>query len=336
MPDNIPTLADIRATATLIAPHVQRTPVMPWLGPTVARLLGPDARVHMKLELFQATGTFKARGAITTALRIAADGKPKGLTAASAGNHAVATAWAAQRLGVPAKVVMVKTANPFRVALAESFGATVIKADDAVAAFAEVDRIRSEEGFAAIHPFEGPAVACGTGTLGAELLDQVPDLDAVIVSIGGGGLAGGLSHAIKLIKPSCLVLGVEPKGADAMSRSIAAGQPVKLDRVDTIADSLAPPMALPYAFGLCRANIDEIITLDDDQICAGLALMQLEAKLAVEPAAGAVAAALFGPYRQRLRAKRVGLIVCGANIDGATYGRHLDRGLRALPILISS
>ena len=335
MTDRAPTLADIRSTAERLAPHVLRTPVMPWLGPTMARLLGPDARVHMKLELFQATGTFKARGAMTTALRIAEAGKPRGLTAASAGNHAIATAWAARRLGVPAKVVMVKTANPFRVALAESEGATVIKADDAVAAFAEVERIVSADGFVAVHPFEGHAVACGTGTLGAELLDQVPDLDAVVVSIGGGGLAGGLSHAIKLIKPSCLVLGVEPKGADAMSRSIAAGHPIRLDRVDTIADSLAPPMALPYAFGLCRAAIDEIVTLDDDQICAGLALMQLEAKLAVEPAAGAAAAALFGPFRKRLFGKRVGLIVCGANIDGMTYGRHLGRGLAALPNLIS-
>lgn len=327
MPTAIPTIADIRATAGRIAPHVLRTPVMPWLGPTAARLLGPSAEVHMKLELFQATGTFKARGAITTALRLAEGGPPRGLTAASAGNHAVATAWAARRLGVPAKVVMVKTANPFRVSLAEAEGATVIKADDAVAAFAEVERIKTSEGYAAVHPFEGHAVACGTGTLGAEFLEQVPNLEAVIVAIGGGGLAGGLSHAIKLINPRCLVLGVEPAGADAMSRSIKAGKPVTLERVDTIADSLAPPMALPYAFGLCRANLDDIVTLDDDRICAGLALMQQEAKLAVEPAAGATAAALFGPYRERLKGKRVGLIVCGANIDGETYARHLTRGV---------
>ena len=157
----------------------------------------------------------------------------------------------------------------------------------------------------------------------------------MIVSIGGGGLAGGLSHAIKLINPKCLVLGVEPTGADAMSRSVKAGAPVKLDKVDTIADSLAPPMALPYAFGLCRANLDDIVTIDDDAICAGLALMQLEAKLAVEPAAGAVVAALFGSYRKRLAGKRIGLIVCGANIDGETYGRHLTRGVAQLPRLAS-
>ncbi len=333
MSDLPPTLADICVTAAQIGPHVLRTPAMPWLGPTVARLLGPDASVVMKLELFQATGTFKARGAMATALRIAESGRPKGLTAASAGNHAIATAWAARRLGVPAKVVMVKTANPFRVALAESEGATVTKAEDAMAAFAEVERIKNTDGYAAVHPFEGHAVACGTGTLGAEFLEQVPDLDAVIVSIGGGGLAGGLSHAIKLINPKCVVLGVEPSGADAMQRSVTAGHPVRLERVDTIADSLAPPMALPYAFGLCRANIDAFVTLSDDEICAGLALLQLEAKLAVEPAAGSVAAALFGPYRRRLRGKRVGLIVCGANIDGATYHRHLARGMSRLELI---
>jgi threonine dehydratase len=333
MTEPIPTLDDIRATAAAIAPHVLTTPITPLLSADVERLLGRGASVHMKLELFQYTGTFKARGTMANALNVSRSGTVAGLTAASAGNHAVATAWAARRIGVPAKVVMVKTANPLRVALAELEGATVILADDAVAAFAEVERIKSVEGFAAIHPFDGHATACGTGTLGAEVMAGRPDLDAVIVSIGGGGLAGGLAHAIKLIKPSCLVLGVEPKGADAMSRSIAAGQPVKLDRVDTIADSLAPPMALPYGFTLCRSALDDIVTLDDDQICAGLALLQRDAKLAVEPAAGAVAAALFGPYRRRLAGKRVGLIVCGANIDAATYARHLERGARHLEAL---
>jgi threonine dehydratase len=335
MTDAKPTLDEIRATATAIAPHVVETPVARWRSATLTRLLGPDADVVMKLELFQATGTFKARGAITSALRVSAQGKPRGLTAASAGNHAIATAWAARRIGVPAKVVMVKTANPVRVALAEAEGATVIKADDAVAAFAEVERIKSAEGFTPIHPFDGHAVACGTGTLGAETLRQLPELDAVIVSIGGGGLAGGLAHAIKLINPRCRLLGVEPAGADAMSRSIAAGAPVQLARVDTIADSLAPPMALPYGFALCRDAIDRIVTLTDDEIAAGLALMQVEAKLAVEPAAGAVAAAMVGPFRAELQNKRIGLIVCGANIDADTYARHLARGAAALPALLA-
>jgi threonine dehydratase len=329
-----PTLAEIRTTATAIRSYVLATPVMPLLSADVARLLGPASSIVMKLELFQHTGTFKARGAITNALRLSKDGNPKGLTAASAGNHAVAAAWAARQIGVAAKVVMVKTANPLRIALAEAEGATVILADDAVQAFATVERIKAEDGYAAVHPFDGHATACGTGTLGAELLAQVPDLDAVIVSVGGGGLAGGLAHAIKLIKPSCRVFAVEPAGADAMSRSIATGQPVKLDRIDTIADSLAPPMALPYGFALCRDALDDIATVDDEAICAGLAFLQRDAKLAVEPAAGAVIAALFGPYRQRLVGQRVGLIICGANIDSATYGRHLTRGTAALTHLL--
>jgi threonine dehydratase len=330
-----PTLSDIRATAAAIAPHVLHTPVVPLLSRAVSQLLGPAAHVSLKLELFQATGTFKARGAVNNALRFAASGPLKGLTAASAGNHAVATAWAARRVGVPAKVVMVKTANPLRIALAEAEGATVILADDAVAAFAMVERIRQDDGYAAIHPFDGHATACGTATLGAELIEQLPDLDAVIVSIGGGGLAGGLAHAIKLLKPSCLVLGVEPTGADAMSRSIAAGHAIKLDRVDTVADSLAPPMALPYGLALCRDALDDIVTVSDVSILAGLALLQQDAKLAVEPAAGAAAAALLGPYRQRLAGKRTCLIMCGANIDAGTYGRLLARGATNLPALLA-
>jgi threonine dehydratase len=318
----------------MIAPHVVATPAVRWRSATLDRLLGSDAEVSLKLELFQNTGTFKARGAITNALRLQAQTSVRGVTAASAGNHAIAAAWAARRIGVPAKVVMVKTANPFRVALAEAEGATVIKAEDAAAAFAAVKRIADEDGYTAIHPFDGHAVACGTGTLGREFLAQVPALDAVIVSIGGGGLAGGLTHAIKLVSPATKVLGVEPVGADAVGRSLAAGHLVTLDRVDTIADSLAPPMTAPVPFALLQHALDATVTLSDDAICAGLALLQSEAKLAVEPAAGAVVAALLGPYRARLRHKRVGLIICGANIDAATYGRHLARGAAALPALL--
>jgi threonine dehydratase len=323
-----PTRAEIEATAHQIARYVLATPVTPWPGRTIARLLGPKARVTLKLELFQQTGTFKARAAITNALALTT--KPKGLTAASAGNHAIATAWAARCIDVPASVVMVKTANPMRVAMAKAEGATVLMADDAKSAFAAAERIAREQGYAFIHPFEGHGVACGTGTLGAEFLSQVPDLDAVVVSVGGGGLAGGLAHAIKLINPSCLVLGVEPTGANAMSQSFAAGHPVTLDRVDTIADSLAPPMTTPTPYALCRASLDDLITIDDDQIAAGLAFLQEEAKLAVEPAAGAAAAALFGAYRARLAGRHTGLVICGANIDAVTYGRHLERGQKAM------
>lgn len=331
---SIPTLAEMRETHSRIAPHVVRTPVAPWPGPAVGRLLGQRARVIMKLELFQHTGTFKARGAVSVALSLDPAARARGLTAASAGNHAIAVAWAAKKLGVPAKVVMQSAASPFRIALARAEGAEVILKPPGKAVFEEAARIAREDGMALVHPFEGPHTARGTGTIGLELMEDEPDLDAVVVSVGGGGLASGLATAIKALRPKCLVLGVEPKGADAMRRSLDAGHPVSLDKTDTIADSLAPPMTLPGGFAMCRASLDDLVTIDDDLISAGLTLMQEDAKLAVEPAAGAAAAALFGPYRNRLAGKKIGLIVCGANMDSATYASLLARGAAALPRLL--
>ena len=158
----------------------------------------------------------------------------------------------------------------------------------------------------------------------------MPDLDAVVVAVGGGGLASGMARAIKLLQPNCKVYGVEPVGAPSMRRSFDQGAPVKLDRIDTIADSLAPPMSLPYSYGLARAHMDDIVLVDDDAICAGLALLQAEARLAVEPAPAAAIAAAVGPLRERLAGKRVCLVICGANIDAETYGRLLERGRRNL------
>ena len=185
-----------------------------------------------------------------------------------------------------------------------------------------------DEGLTFIHPFDGPNVARGTGTLGAEIAEDVPDLDAVVVAVGGGGLASGMARAIKLLQPKCQIYGVEPVGAPSMRRSFDEGAPVKLERIDTIADSLAPPMALPYSYGLARAHMDDIVLVDDDAICAGLALLQAEARLAVEPAPAAAIAAAMGPLRERLAGKRVCLVICGANIDAETFGRLLERGRR--------
>jgi threonine dehydratase len=155
---------------------------------------------------------------------------------------------------------------------------------------------------------------------------QAPDLDAVIVAIGGGGLASGVATAVKQAKPGCQVFGVEPVGADSMSRSFAAGKPATLDKVRTIADSLAPPYALPYSYGLCRRFVDEIVLIDDDAMRRAMALLFREMKLAVEPAGAAATAALTGPLRERLAGKRVGVIVCGSNIDAAGFTRELMAG----------
>ena len=149
------------------------------------------------------------------------------------------------------------SANPARVAACRALGAEVVTAPDGRTAFEMVEAIARDEGRSFIHPFEGPYTALGTATLGVEWLEQVPDLDAVIIAIGGGGLCGGASAAIKLLKPDCLVFGVEPTGSDTMTRSFAQGQPIDHAEVRTIADSLAPPFALPYSYGLCRANVDD-------------------------------------------------------------------------------
>ena len=325
-----PELSDIRATQVLLTPHLVRTPTVPWASPTLARLLGPDARLFLKLELFQLTGTFKARGALTWALSLTPDQKARGITAVSAGNHAIAAAFAAKAVGAPAKILVLKSANPLRLAMARELGADIRIVDSGPEGFAIADRLVKEEGLTFIHPFDGPNVARGTGTLGAEIADVVPELDAVVVAVGGGGLASGMARAIKLLQPGCKVYGVEPVGAPSMRRSFDEGVPVKLDRIDTIADSLAPPMALPYGFELARAHMDDIVLVDDDAMCAALALLQAEAKLAVEPAAAAATAAAMGPLRDRLAGKRVCLVICGANIDAGTYGTLLERGRKAL------
>ena len=294
----------------------------------MAELTG-GAQVHLKLELFQKTGTFKIRGALSVMLNLGKDALSRGVTAVSAGNHAIATACAAQVVGTTAKVVMMKSANPFRVEKCRAYGAEIVLAEDVHHAFDEVARIEKEEGRTFVHPFEGERTALGTATLGKEFLEQVPGLDAVIVPIGGGGLCAGVSSAVKLLRPGCEVFGVEPEGADNMQRSFRAGSPQSIERVATIADSLGPPMSLPYSFSLCRANADDIVLVSDDELRQAMALLFQEMKLAVEPAGAAATAALCGPLCERLTGKKVGVIVCGTNIDAASFAAHLAAAANA-------
>ena len=194
----------------------------------VEAALAPGTRVLLKLELLQCTGSFKARGALINVLRLGPDERRRGVCAVSAGNHAIATAYAASCLGISARVVMPASANPLRIARCRLYGAEVELAPDIHAAFRRLEEIQAADGRSLIHPFEGPEVALGTGTLGLEWLEQAPDLEAVIVPIGGGGLAAGLSAAIKLLKPGCEVIGVEPFGADSWGApAVSASLPWK-------------------------------------------------------------------------------------------------------------
>ena len=316
---SIPTLADIQATRARIAPYIVETPVWPWQGRALQSVIGPETSVFLKLELFQHTGTFKARGALSTMMDLDQTTLSRGVTAVSAGNHAIAVAYAAAILGTSAKVVMPRNANPGRVAKCQAYGAQVVLVDNVHQAFEEADRIELEEGRAFVHPFEGEGVARGTATVGLEWCRQVPHMDAVIVPIGGGGLLAGISTAVKLLQPNCMVFGVEPTGADTMHRSFAAGSPQSIDKVRTIADSLGAPYALPYSYELCRRHVDELVLIDDDQMRQAMKLLYDDLKLVVEPAGAAATAALCGPLRERLRGKRVGVIVCGSNIDLVGY-----------------
>lgn len=321
-----PTLDEVRAAARAIAPYISETPVHHWDGPQLRSAIAPGTRVALKLELFQHAGSFKARAAVFNLLSLSPEQRARGATAVSAGNHAIAVAYAASVLGVDAKVVMQSSANPARVARARALGAEVLIGGDGPACFALADRIVSEEGRSFIHPFEGKGTTTGAATLGLEMAAQMGPLDAVIVPIGGGGLASGVASAMKTLNPQLRIYGVEPEGADSMSRSLAAGSPQTIAKVSTIADSLGPPMALPYSFGLCRTFLDEIVLVDDDALCRAMLLLFDEMKLGVEPAAAASTAALLGPLRERLAGQRVGLIVCGSNIDGANHAAYLARG----------
>jgi len=317
------TLDEIRSARSRLAGLVVETPVREWSDDVLAAAVGADTRVVLKEELFQRTGSFKPRGALTVMTALEPDALARGVTAVSAGNHAMAVAYSARVLGTTAHVVMPKSANPFRVARCRELGAEVDLVDDVHKAFDRVHEIERTEGRTFVHPFEGPRTALGTATVGLELMEQAPGLDAVVVPIGGGGLCAGLATAVKLIRPETLVFGVEPAGADSMHRSFAAGAPQSIDAVRTIADSLGAPHAAPYSFDLCRRNVDELVMVDDDALRRAMKLLFVSAKLAVEPAGAAATAALCGPLRERLAGKRVGLVVCGANIDPATFATHL-------------
>lgn len=318
-----PSLTAIRSARERLGDLVVTTPVRLWQDPEFERRLAPGTRVVLKEELFQRTGTFKPRGALSVMLALDAAALARGVTAVSAGNHAIAVGYAARALGTTAKVVMPSSASPFRVESCRRLGAEVELVPDVHRAFDRVEEIRREEGRAFVHPFEGEKTAEGTATLGLELVEQVPELDAVVVPIGGGGLCAGVATAVKRARPGCRVYGVEPEGADTMRRSLAAGSPQKIDAVRTIADSLGAPHAAPYSFALCQRYLDDLVVVDDDALRSAMLLLFGSAKLAVEPAGAAATAALCGPLRERVAGQSVAVVVCGANIDAASFATHL-------------
>jgi len=315
----IPTLEEIRATRVRIDPYILRTPLWRWQNQAVEEALGAGTEVWLKLELFQRTGTFKPRGAVNDILQLDEAVLERGVTAVSAGNHAIAVAYAAQLFGISAKVVMPASAPRFRVEKSRSYGAEVVLVADVYEGFAEVERIQQEEGRAFVHPFDSRPIVTGQATVGLEVCEDAPPLDMLIVPVGGGGLAAGIGAAVKQLQPDCAIFGVEPEGADTMHRSLASGALESIERVETIATSLGAPATQSYSFGLCRHFLEEVALVSDEEMLDGMRLLFHEMKLAVEPACAASTAALFGPLRERAAGKRVGLILCGSNIGVETF-----------------
>lgn len=322
-----PSIDDVRANRERLGEGVITTPVRLLDRDALREAGDPAGRVWLKEELFQRTGSFKPRGALTVMLDLDREARSRGVTGVSAGNHAISLAYSAAILNTTAKVVMPRSANPFRIRRCEQYGGVIELVDSVHDAFDRAAEIAETEGRTFVHPFEGPKTALGTATVGVEFLDQVAAaggaLDAVIVAVGGGGLSAGVAAAVKQMSPSTEVFGVEPEGADSLTRSLAAGRPEGIDAVRTIADSLGAPRCEPYSFALNRRFLDDVALVSDNEILEAMRLLFTGAKLASEPAGAASLAALMFPLRERLAGKSVGVIVCGANIDAATFARQL-------------
>lgn len=322
-----PDIQAIRANRARLGDLVITTPIRLLVDDAVALAVGTKTRVWLKEELFQRTGSFKPRGTLSVMLDLDEAALARGVTGVSAGNHAISLGYSARKLGTTAKVVMPKNANPFRIQMCRDLGAVVELVGNVHEAFARVKEIESSEGRTFVHPYEGPKTALGTASVGMEFIDQVRDagaaLDAVIVAVGGGGLSAGVACAVKQMSPDTAVYVVEPEGADSMSRSFQAGSPQSIDAVRTIADSLGAPRCEPYSYALNRRFVDEVVLVSDFQIREAMRLMFRAAKLAVEPAGAAALAALMFPLRARLEGKSVGIVVCGSNIDPATFAQLL-------------
>jgi len=310
-----PTIEEIESVANKIQHHVRRTPTIEYSGAPMPGL--EDATVFIKLELLQYGGSFKARGVFNTILSLS--DTTNGLTAFSAGNHAIAVAYAANKCGVSAKVVMPRSANPFRVERVKYWGADIMFGDTMDDLISIVEKLQQDEQRVLIHPFEGRHTIEGTATVGYELCMDAGSLDAIIVPIGGGGLIAGVASAVKQLQPAARVIGVEPTGACGMASSIDKGEPLDKVALNSIADSLSAPMHLPMSYSYNKRYVDEFVQVTDEQILNAMRFMFTELKLAVEPACAAAIAALQGPLVNRLAGKRVGLIACGSNIDMQTY-----------------
>lgn len=308
------TLEDIRVAQARIKPYVRRTPVM------AARPLKdrPCVSEHLtlKLELLQVTGAFKARGAVNKLLSLSKEQLERGIIAASGGNHGIAVAYAGWIAKVPAIVYLPSSTPEAKANKLREWGAQVVIAGSVFDEANQAAQERAErEGMAYLHPFADAQVIAGQGTIGVEMLEDLPDVDTIIVAIGGGGLASGVSTAIRALKPNVRIVGVEPTGAPTLKRSLQAGQLVTLEKIETVAGTLAPRRTAQVNFDIIRQNVDEIVLVTDDEMIDAARWLWFEMALAAEMSGAASMAALLTGKIQTARDERVCALICGAGLD---------------------
>ena len=304
----IPSFDDVLAAAERVTPHVHRTPVITshlldeWAGATV----------FLKAENLQRVGAFKMRGATNAVLRLSADAAAKGVAAHSSGNHAQALALAARIRGVPAHIVMPMNAPAVKKAAVAGYGARIVECEPTQAAReAAVADVVRETGAVEVHPYDNDDIIAGAGTAALELVRQVPDLDAVVAPVGGGGLLSGTSLAVHGIAAGVRVIGAEPAGADDAARSLAAGRRLPQTNPRTIADGLRTGLS-DRTFSIISDHAEQIVTVEEDEIVAAMGITWTRTKLIVEPSSAVAIAAV---RKLHPAAGRIGVIVSGGNVE---------------------
>jgi len=323
MPKLDVTLNQIREARNRIGASIYLSPCPP--SPSISEISGQP--IYLKLENLQRTGSFKERGALNKILTLSAHDKQRGVIAASAGNHAQGVAFHAKGNGVSAKIVMPVMTPLVKVNATRGYGAHVVLHGDGYdEAYEEACRLADTEQLAFVHPFDDPAVIAGQGTIALELLEQVPDLDAVVVPIGGGGLISGIACAIKEIKPAVRVIGVQAARMPSMLEAIKAHKPTTIPSNPTIADGIAVRRSGERTLQLIEKYVDDIVSVEEEEIASGiLTLLEREKMLAEGAGAAAVAALLH--HKAKLKHKKTVALVCGGNIDVTLLSRIIQRGL---------
>lgn len=307
-------LDDVERAREAIGGRLHRTPT--FTSRTLSELTG--AGVRLKAELFQRTGSFKPRGVLTNLAALSADEKARGVIGISAGNHAAALAYGAALEDISALLVMWQGASEQKIEATRAYGADVdLAANGPGEAFDRLAELTFESARTLVHPFDSPATIAGQGTVGLELVEDVPEVDVVVVPIGGGGLIAGVATAVNGLRPQARIIGVEPERSDAMRAALDAGEPVRIDPV-SVADGLNAPFAGDNTLPIVRELVDEVVLVTEDEIAEATRFLYGRAKLACEPAGAAATAALLAGKVPHEQDESVVLVVSGGNVATAT------------------